>query len=127
MNFYIVQDYDSDDSSRAQSNSTKSKKSSPSTFNKPLLAQTSNVHDDRLFSTGLHGQLIEHDFDNLDKPISDYQYSQEKQRIWSVTSGAAWCMSFNFRAGRLAVGTEEGMYVLGGQGCRKGGFFLLNT
>ena len=65
--------------------------------------------DSRLFSTGLHGLLIEHDLDNIDKAInSDNRYAHDKQSVWSVTSGAAWCMSFNRRVNKLAIGTEEG-------------------
>ena len=32
--------------------------------------------------------------------------------MWAVTSGPAWCMKFNRRSGRLAVGTEEGYVCL---------------
>ena len=68
-----------------------------------------SVNDNRLFSTGLHGLLIEHDLDTLDQIQNDNNlYIQEKQNVWSVTSGAAWCMRFNARANRLAIGTEEG-------------------
>ena len=69
----------------------------------------SDNKDSRLFSTGLHGLLIEHDLDNIDKAInSDDRYVHDKQSVWSVTSGAAWCMSFNRRVNKLAIGTEEG-------------------
>ena len=69
----------------------------------------SDDKDSRLFSTGLHGLLIEHDLDNIDKAInSDNRYVHDKQSVWSVTSGAAWCMSFNRRVNKLAIGTEEG-------------------
>ena len=65
--------------------------------------------DNRLFSTGLHGLLIEHDLDKVDHlSTTDNSYNQDKQTVWSVTSGAAWCMSYNSRAKKLAVGTEEG-------------------
>ena len=66
--------------------------------------------DNRLFSTGLHGLLIEHDLDKVDHlSTTDNSYNQDKQTVWSVTSGAAWCMSYNPRAKKLAVGTEEGI------------------
>jgi hypothetical protein len=69
----------------------------------------SSINDNRLFSTGLHGLLIEHDLDHLDlNNKDDNQYAQEKQSVWSVTSGAAWCMKYNVRANKLAIGTEEG-------------------
>ena len=49
------------------------------------------------------------DLDKIDKAInSDNRYVQDKQSVWSVTSGAAWCMSFNRRVNKLAIGTEEG-------------------
>ena len=75
--------------------------------------------DNRLFSTGLHGLLIEHDLDKVDHlSTTDNSYNQDKQTVWSVTSGAAWCMSYNSRAKELAVGTEEGKVQgdLGGGG-----------
>jgi len=59
--------------------------------------------DNRLFSTGLHGLVIEHDLDHVDSAVDD-----RRQRVWAVTSGPAWCMKFNRTSGQLAVGTEEG-------------------
>ena len=65
--------------------------------------------DNRLFSTGLHGLLIEHNLDHLDHNKKDKMaILKEKQSVWSVTSGAAWCMKFNNRSNKLAIGTEEG-------------------
>ena len=69
--------------------------------------------DNRLFSTGLHGLLIEHNLDHLDHNTKDNMaILREKQSVWSVTSGAAWCMKFNNRSNKLAIGTEEGYVSL---------------
>jgi len=69
--------------------------------------------DTRLFSTGLHGLVIEHDLDHVDSPAGTGEgANQNRQRVWAVTSGPAWCMKFNRRSGRLAVGTEEGYVCL---------------
>ena len=76
-----------------------------------MLNPPSSVNDNRLFSTGLHGLLIEHDLDQMDHSNrGDSHYVQEKQSVWSVTSGAAWCMKYNVRANKLAIGTEEGKW-----------------
>ena len=105
---FPIQDYESDDSSKPPSNCVKSSKNSATKLNK-LLNPQSSTNDIRLFSTGLHGLLIEHDLDHLDHTNKDdNHYGQEKQSVWSVTSGAAWCMKYNGRANKLAIGTEEG-------------------
>ena len=56
---------------------------------------------DRLFSCGLHGQLVEYDLVTR----------QERQR-YSVTSGPAWCLAVDRDHTRLAVGTEDGFVCL---------------
>jgi U3 small nucleolar RNA-associated protein 4 len=55
----------------------------------------------RLFSTGLHGLVLEHDLNTL---------GTRKQ--FAVTSGPAWCMSYHAGQNRVAVGTEEGYVCL---------------
>ena len=91
----------------------KNSKTSPINLSKDLKQRLPTATgDNRLFSTGLHGLLIEHDLDKLDNVNDDNLYSQDKQTVWSVTSGAAWCMSYNTRAKKLAVGTEEGYVSL---------------
>ncbi|EFN88628.1 U3 small nucleolar RNA-associated protein 4 homolog [Harpegnathos saltator] len=51
----------------------------------------------RLFSTGLHGAVVEYDLTTL----------RAKYSIM-VIGGAAWCMDVNPEKSRLAVGTEDG-------------------
>ena len=55
----------------------------------------------RLFSTGLHGLVLEHDLHSL-----------ATRNQFAVTSGPAWCMQYNAARNRLAVGTEEGYVCL---------------
>ena len=89
----------------------KGSKTSPINLHKNLQSRLT-TGDNRLFSTGLHGLLIEHDLDKLDHSNSkENLHNQDKQTIWSVTSGAAWCMSYSARAKKLAVGTEEGKII----------------
>ena len=99
----------SDDSSKP-SVVRKGSKNLPTNLQKNIKSRLSApIGDNRLFSTGLHGLLIEHDLDKLDDVNThDKLYNHDKQTVWSVTSGAAWCMSYNARAKKLAVGTEEG-------------------
>lgn len=54
-------------------------------------------HDGRLFSTGLHGRIVEYDL-----------LSFEQKYSIAVTSGAAWCLAEDRQKTRLAAGTEEG-------------------
>ena len=105
----ILQGDLSDDNSKP-SVVRKGSKTSPTNLQKNIKSRLSTpTGDSRLFSTGLHGLLIEHDLDKLDDVNAhDKLYNQDKQTVWSVTSGAAWCMSYNARAKKLAVGTEEG-------------------
>ncbi len=56
---------------------------------------------DRLFSTGLHGLVLEHSLDAL---CTKSQFA--------VTSGPAWCMEYHAGRNRIAVGTEEGYVCL---------------
>jgi U3 small nucleolar RNA-associated protein 4 len=65
------------------------------------------VPDGRLFSTGLHGFVFQHDFFG---PKKSSDLNQQKK--WSVTSGAVWCMKFNLTQNKLAMGTEEGYVSL---------------
>lgn len=53
--------------------------------------------DSRLFSTGLHGAVVEYDLQTL----------SIKHEVM-VIGGAAWCMDVNQTKTRLAVGTEDG-------------------
>ncbi|XP_015588039.1 U3 small nucleolar RNA-associated protein 4 homolog [Cephus cinctus] len=53
--------------------------------------------DLRLFSTGLHGMVMEHDLTSLGVKYETV-----------VTGGAAWCMDVNKEKTRLAIGTEDG-------------------
>ncbi|KAK2586925.1 hypothetical protein KPH14_009855 [Odynerus spinipes] len=53
--------------------------------------------DSKLFSTGLHGLIIEY---NLITLGIKYEVA--------VTGGAAWCMDVNQQKTRIAVGTEDG-------------------
>jgi U3 small nucleolar RNA-associated protein 4 len=57
--------------------------------------------EDRLFSTGLHGLVLEHD---LSAHCTKHQFA--------VTSGPAWCMQYHKGRNRIAVGTEEGYVCL---------------
>ena len=56
---------------------------------------------DRLFSCGLHGQVVEY---NLD--------SRQEAKRYPVTSGPAWCLAIDKGCSRLAVGTEDGFVCL---------------
>ena len=51
----------------------------------------------RLFSTGLHGMIVEYDLTTL----------SIKNEV-AVTGGAAWCMDVNHKKTCLAIGTEDG-------------------
>ncbi|KAI4486585.1 hypothetical protein M0804_005955 [Polistes exclamans] len=51
----------------------------------------------RLFSTGLHGLVVEYNLTTL----------QIKYQV-SVTGGAAWCMDINQQKTLIAIGTEDG-------------------
>ncbi|XP_012526821.1 U3 small nucleolar RNA-associated protein 4 homolog [Monomorium pharaonis] len=53
--------------------------------------------DSRLFSTGLHGAVVEYDLNTL----------SIKHEVM-VIGGAAWCMDVNQEKTCLAIGTEEG-------------------
>ncbi|XP_011647712.1 U3 small nucleolar RNA-associated protein 4 homolog [Pogonomyrmex barbatus] len=53
--------------------------------------------ESRLFSTGLHGAVVEYDLQTLGIKHEDM-----------VVGGAAWCMDVNQEKTRLAVGTEDG-------------------
>jgi len=55
----------------------------------------------RLYSCGLHGQVVEYDL-----------LHQREARRHPVTSGAAWCLAIDPSARLLAVGTEEGFVCL---------------
>uniref|UniRef100_A0A131Z3W4 U3 small nucleolar RNA-associated protein 4 n=1 Tax=Rhipicephalus appendiculatus TaxID=34631 RepID=A0A131Z3W4_RHIAP len=54
-------------------------------------------HNGRLFTTGLHGRIVEYDL-----------VSFEQKYSIAVTSGAAWCLAEDRQKTRLAVGTEDG-------------------
>jgi len=56
---------------------------------------------DRLFSCGLHGQVVEY---NLD--------SRQEAKRYPVTSGPAWCLAIDRGCSKLAVGTEDGFVCL---------------
>ena len=56
---------------------------------------------DRLFSTGLHGLVLEYDLERLNTRAE-----------FAVTSGPSWCMAYHAESNRLAVGTEEGYVCL---------------
>ncbi|XP_076684904.1 UTP4 small subunit processome component l(3)72Dn isoform X2 [Andrena cerasifolii] len=51
----------------------------------------------RLFSTGLHGMIVEYDLTTL-----------SIRNEVAVTGGAAWCMDVNHKKACLAIGTEDG-------------------
>jgi len=55
----------------------------------------------RLYSCGLHGQVVEYDL-----------LHQREARRHPVTSGAAWCLAIDPAARLMAVGTEEGFVCL---------------
>ena len=55
----------------------------------------------RLFSCGLHGQVVEYDLDR-----------RQEARRYPVTSGPAWCLAIDRNHSRLAVGTEDGFVCL---------------
>ena len=55
----------------------------------------------RLFSTGLHGHILEHSGPGLEATASA-----------SVTGGAGWCLAAEPAGRRLATGTEDGQVVL---------------
>lgn len=57
---------------------------------------------ERLFSTGLHGLVLEHDL----------VHTLGTRNQFAVTSGPAWCMAANKKQNRIAVGTEEGFICL---------------
>lgn len=65
------------------------------------------VQDGRLFSVGLHGFVFQH-FVNQKIP----EKSASVPDFWPVTSGAAWCMKYNEKVNKLAVGTEEGFVCI---------------
>ncbi|XP_075533043.1 U3 small nucleolar RNA-associated protein 4 homolog [Dermacentor variabilis] len=54
-------------------------------------------HNGRLFTTGLHGRIVEYDL-----------VSFEQKYSVAVTSGAAWCLAEDCQKTRLAAGTEDG-------------------
>ena len=56
---------------------------------------------ERLFSCGLHGQVVEYDLDK-----------RQELRRYPVTSGPAWTMAIDRNCSRLAVGTEDGFVCL---------------
>ena len=55
----------------------------------------------RLFSCGLHGQVVEYDLDK-----------RSEAKRYPVTSGPAWCLAVDRSCSRLAVGTEDGFVCL---------------
>ena len=55
----------------------------------------------RLFSCGLHGQVVEYDLDK-----------RTEAKRYPVTSGPAWCLAVDRSCTRLAVGTEDGFVCL---------------
>jgi len=55
----------------------------------------------RLYSCGLHGQVVEYDL-----------LSQCEAKRHPVTSGPAWCLAIDKEATTMAVGTEEGFVCL---------------
>ena len=67
------------------------------------------VKDGRLFSVGLSGFVFQHYV---------CQRTPEKMELsvvpefWPVTSGSAWCMKYNEKRGKIAVGTEEGFVCI---------------
>jgi len=56
---------------------------------------------DRLYSCGLHGQVVEYDLEKLCEA-----------RRHAVTSGPAWCLAIDKGGNKMAVGTEEGFVCL---------------
>lgn len=56
---------------------------------------------DRLYSCGLHGQVVEYDLERLCEA-----------RRHAVTSGPAWCLAIDKGGSKMAVGTEEGFVCL---------------
>lgn len=58
-------------------------------------------HRGRLFTSGLHGCIVEYNLVSLQKKYSV-----------TVSSGAAWCMEQDYQKTRLAVGTEEGCVAI---------------
>ena len=56
---------------------------------------------DRLYSCGLHGQVVEYDLQKLCEA-----------RRHAVTSGPAWCLAIDRGGTKMAVGTEEGFVCL---------------
>lgn len=58
-------------------------------------------HKGRMFTSGLHGRIVEYDLVSL----------QPKYSV-TVASGAAWCMGQDYQKTRLAVGTERGCIAI---------------
>jgi len=56
---------------------------------------------DKLYSCGLHGQVVQYDLDRLCEA-----------RRHAVTSGPAWCLAIDKGGTKMAVGTEEGFVCL---------------
>jgi len=56
---------------------------------------------DKLYSCGLHGQVVEYDLERL---------CEAKRH--AVTSGPAWCLAIDKGGTKMAVGTEEGFVCL---------------
>lgn len=56
---------------------------------------------ERLYSCGLHGQVVEYDLSK-----------GREGRRHAVTSGPAWCLAIDKSASKMAVGTEEGFVCL---------------
>jgi len=56
---------------------------------------------DRLFSCGLHGQVVEYDL-----------VTRQEAARYPVTSGPAWCLAVDKDNTTLAVGTEDGLVCL---------------
>ena len=56
---------------------------------------------DKLYSCGLHGQVVQYDLDKLCEA-----------RRHAVTSGPAWCLAIDKGGTKMAVGTEEGFVCL---------------
>lgn len=58
-------------------------------------------HKGRLFTSGLHGCIVEYDLVSL-----------EQKYTVNLTTGAAWCMAQDHQKTRLAAGTEDGCVTI---------------
>lgn len=58
-------------------------------------------HKGRLFTSGLHGCIVEYDLVTL-----------EQKYTVTLTTGAAWCMAQDHQKTRLAAGTEDGCVTI---------------